>query len=170
MKTASHVFIVMGVAGAGKTTLAAGLAARFGGAYLEGDDFHPAANVEKMTRGEPLTEKDRAPWIDALADAVNKASGNLVFASCSALTPGVRRRLRESISCKTDFLFLDAPEEMIARRLERRPGHFMKAGMLRSQFRTLLRPQNAIVIDANLDQEDVIAAAAREVEARLGPQ
>lgn len=167
MSPVSHAFIVMGVAGAGKTTVAAGLASHFGGVYLEGDDFHPPANVEKMARGKPLNEDDRAPWIDALAEAISKAPDGLVFASCSALTPGVRGRLRDGIARKTDFLFLDASEDMIVRRLEQRPGHFMKAGMLRSQFQTLLRPQNAIMIDASLGQNDVIAAAAREVGARL---
>ncbi len=170
MKSASHVFIIMGVAGAGKTTLAAALAERFGGAYLEGDDFHPAANVEKMSRGEPLSDDDRAPWIDALAGAISKEQAGLVFASCSALTPGVRARLREGAGCAVDFLFLDAPEATIAGRLEQRGGHYMKADMLRSQFEALQRPESAIVIDAGLSREGVFAAAAQAVDARLAEE
>ncbi len=167
MTTASHAIIVMGVAGAGKSTVGAGLAAHFGTAFLQGDEFHPAKNVEKMTRGEPLTDADRGPWIDALAAAICDAREGLVFASCSALTPGVRARLDTAIDRPTAFLFLDAPEGVLLDRLEKRPGHFMKSDMLRSQFETLRRPENAIFVDAALPCDDVLAAAIRQVEAYL---
>lgn len=157
----------MGVAGAGKSTIAAGLAAHFGAAFLEGDDFHPAANVEKMTQGQPLTDADRGPWIDALAAAISAAAPGPVFASCSALTPGVRQRLSERIGRPVEFLLLDAPEDLILRRLEQRRHHFMKPHMLRSQFDTLKRPERALVIDASGRPEDVLALAIEAVEARL---
>lgn len=167
MKTTSCAFIVMGVAGAGKSTIAAGLAAHFGAAFLEGDDYHPAANVEKMTRGEPLTDADRRPWIDALAGAISKDAAGLVFASCSALTPGVRKRLSTGAGRAVEFLLLDAPEDVILQRLEQRRHHFMKPHMLRSQFATLKRPERAIVIDASLPSGDVLASAIKAVGARL---
>ena len=161
------VFIVMGVAGAGKSTVASGLAAHFGAAFLEGDDFHPPANVEKMARGEPLNDADRGPWIDALAAAISHAPETLVFASCSALTPAVRARLRQKNGRRTEFLFLDAPEAAIQKRLENRQGHFMKARMLRSQFETLRPPDEAIVVNAALEPEAVLEAAIAGVEAAL---
>lgn len=167
MNKPSCAFIVMGVAGAGKSTVASGLAAHFGAAFLEGDDFHPLANVEKMTRGEPLTDNDRGPWIDGLVAAIARAPCGLVFASCSALTPVVRARLGAGSGRRTEFLFLDAREEAIARRLEQRKGHFMKARMLRSQFETLTRPANAIVIDATLTRQAVLAAAITAIKTRL---
>lgn len=167
MKTKSCAFIVMGVAGAGKSTVASGLAAHFGAAFVEGDDFHPAANVEKMTRGEPLTDADRGPWIDALAAAISDAPAELVFASCSALTDGVRQRLCGGIGRAVEFVLLDAPEEVILRRLEQRKHHFMKPHMLRSQFETLKRPGRAIVIDARQQSGDVLASAIKAVEASL---
>lgn len=167
METRSCAFIVMGVAGAGKSTVAAGLARHFGAAFLEGDDFHPAANVEKMTRGEPLTDADRRPWIDALAAAIAAAPIGLVFASCSALTPSVRTRLSAGAGRPVEFLLLDAPEETIQRRLEQRRHHFMKPHMLRSQFDTLKRPERALVVDASQPCEDVLASAIGAVEARL---
>lgn len=167
MENRTFAFIVMGVAGAGKSTVASALAAHFGGAFVEGDEFHPAANVEKMTRGEPLTDADRAPWIDALAAAITDAPAGLVFASCSALTMGVRKRLLAGIRRDTEFLLLDAPEDVILRRLEQRKHHFMKPHMLRSQFETLKRPERAIVIDARQQPEVVLASAIRAVEARL---
>jgi carbohydrate kinase (thermoresistant glucokinase family) len=167
MKTHSSAVIVMGVAGAGKSTVAAGLAAHFGAAFLEGDEFHPAANVDKMTHGRPLTDADRAPWIDALAAAISATPAGLVFASCSALTPGVRKRLSDGIGRSVEFVLLDAPEDVILRRLEQRRHHFMKPHMLRSQFETLKRPERAIVIDASRQSDDVVASAIKAVEARL---
>jgi gluconokinase len=167
MSTNACAFIVMGVAGAGKSTVAAGLAAHFGAVFLEGDDFHPAANVEKMTRGEPLTDADRGPWIDALAAAISVAPARLIFASCSALTPDIRKRLCDGASRPVEFLLLDAPEDVILRRLEQRRHHFMKPHMLRSQFETLKRPDHGIVVDASLPSEGVLAAAISAVEVRL---
>lgn len=167
METRFCTVIVMGVAGAGKSTVAAGLAAHFGAVFLEGDDFHPAANVEKMTRGEPLTDEDRGPWIDALAAAISRKPAGIVFASCSALTPDVRKRLCDGAGRPVEFLLLDAPEDVILGRLEQRRHHFMKPHMLRSQFETLKRPERAIVIDASLPPEDVLAMAIKAVETRL---
>ena len=167
MTAESCAFIVMGVAGAGKSTVAAGLAAHFGAVFREGDDFHPPANVEKMTRGEPLSEADRAPWIDALAAAIQNAPPGEVFASCSALTPGVRARLLEKTGRPTQFLFLDASIDVIRRRLEARQGHFMKTHMLKSQFEALQRPEKAIVVDAAQTADGVLAAAIDAVETRL---
>lgn len=133
--------VVMGVSGSGKTTLAQGLGRRLGWVVQEGDDLHPAANVEKMSRGEPLTDQDRWPWLDALgkwldARAAEGASGVL---TCSALRRVYRDRLREGRP-GVRFCHVVAPATTLRDRLEAREregAHYMPASLLPSQLATL---------------------------------
>jgi gluconokinase len=142
--------IVTGVAGAGKTTVGKLMAKDLGWRFYEGDDFHPAANVEKMRRGEPLTDEDRRPWLDALRAVIQAAlkNGENGILTCSALKRCYRARLR--VSEQVIFAHLAATPDVIQRRLEHRQGHFMNPSLIESQFATLETPQSALSLDASL--------------------
>ena len=145
------MFIIFtGVAGAGKTTVGRLLAQELGWRFYEGDDFHPPANVEKMRRGEPLTDDDRRPWLDALRAIVQQALENAEngILSCSALKRCYRRRLR--VNEAVVFVHLAATRDVIQRRLGHRQGHFLSPSLMESQFGTLETPQTALILDASL--------------------
>lgn len=130
--------VVMGVSGSGKTTVGRGLAQRLGWVYAEGDDFHPAENVEKMRNGVALTDEDRLPWLERLRDWVTdqRAAGAEVVVTCSAL----RRSYRELLSDGRPWMWfchLSLPEEVLAARLAERRGHYMPASLLQSQLDSL---------------------------------
>ncbi|MFJ2965535.1 gluconokinase [Streptomyces collinus] len=131
-----HVVVVMGVAGTGKTTIGPLLAARLGVPYAEGDDFHPPANIDKMSAGTPLTDEDRLPWLDAIgAWAQGRARlGGVV--SCSALKRSYRDRLRAAAPGVV-FVHLTGDRALIEDRMSHRQGHFMPTALLDSQFATL---------------------------------
>ncbi len=156
-KIALCALIVMGVSGSGKSTIASGLAERLGWTFEDGDRFHPPGNVAKMSAGQPLTDEDRWPWLQAIADEIGRvcrAGGHLVVA-CSALKRAYRDVL---VGARTDvrFVFLEGSPALIADRLARRKGHFMPPGLLDSQFRALEPPQAdeqaiAVPIDATVE-------------------
>src|SRR3954462_2501395 len=131
----------MGVSGSGKSTIADHLAARLGWRYEDGDRFHPANNVAKMSAGHPLTDDDRWPWLQAIADEIARlsAAGERAVIACSAL----KRAYREVLVHGRDdvrMVFLAGPQDLTAPRLAARKGHFMPQGLLASQFKTLERP------------------------------
>ncbi|WP_431946692.1 gluconokinase [Actinacidiphila sp. bgisy167] len=126
----------MGVSGSGKSTVGGLLAERLGVPYAEADDFHPPANIAKMSAGHPLDDEDRAPWLDAIAAWITGRGDRGGVVSCSALRRRYRDRLRKD-SPGLFFLHLDGSEELIAARLAARTGHFMPAGLLRSQLEAL---------------------------------
>src|SRR5215831_7106544 len=136
------VIVVMGVSGAGKSTIAAMLAVRLGWAYEDADWFHPPANIEKMHSGRPLIDEDRRPWLDAIAawiDAVRRAGGHGVIA-CSALKRAYREVLMRGRS-DVRLVYLKGERDLIARRMSLREGHhFMPAALLDSQFAALEEP------------------------------
>jgi gluconokinase len=149
--------VVMGVSGSGKTTIADRLAERLGWPCEDGDKYHPKSNVEKMSAGHPLTDEDRWPWLNAIADEIGRvceARGHVVVA-CSAL----KRTYRDVLLRGRDdvrIVFLNGAQKLIAGRLALRKDHFMPPGLLDSQFRTLETPgpdENAIdvSIDASVD-------------------
>ena len=146
--------IVMGVAGSGKSTVGKALAQSIGASFIDGDDFHPPENVEKMRNGTPLTDADRAGWLDTLAAQLAATDTPIVLA-CSALKEDYRARLRRG-SKDALFVFLDAPATAIAPRLQNRSGHFMPASLLESQFATLEPPADAVKVDATQPVEDII--------------
>jgi gluconokinase len=149
--------VVMGVSGSGKSTIADRLAARLRWSYEDGDKFHPASNVAKMSAGHPLTDEDRWPWLQAIAgeiDRVCKAGQHAVIA-CSALKRAYRDIL---VHGRNDvrIIFLKGTQELIGSRLSQRKGHFMPPGLLASQFKTLEPPgasENPVTvsIDASVD-------------------
>jgi gluconokinase len=142
MPDAPPVLIVMGVAGTGKTTVGAMLAGRLHWLYAEADDFHPAANVEKMAAGTPLTDADREPWLAAIGRWIDEraAAGEPAIVTCSGLKRAYRDRLRQGRP-QVRVVFLEGSRELIARRLAARHGHFMRVEMLDSQFADLEPPE-----------------------------
>ena len=130
--------VVMGVSGSGKSTVAAALAGALGGIYLDADDFHPPANVAKMSSGTPLTDDDRRPWLQAVADeiAVQSAKGRLAVVACSALRRRYRDALREAAP-DLFFVQLDGSPELLASRIGARTDHFMPPALLASQLEAL---------------------------------
>jgi len=162
------IVVVMGVSGAGKTTIGRGLAERLGAAFVEGDDLHPAANVEKMRRGQPLTDEDRAPWLADLARlARDLGQGDRdVVLACSALKQSYRDILAAADPGRVRFVYLQAAPDLIRARMKARTGHFMPASLLESQFADLEEPQAALVIDAAERSEQILD----EIEAELARQ
>ncbi|MGW0825679.1 gluconokinase [Streptomyces sp. NPDC002845] len=130
------VVVVMGVAGTGKTTVGPLLAARLGVPYAEGDDFHPEANIAKMSAGEPLDDADRWPWLDAIGTWAHDRAGLGGVVSCSALKRSYRDRLRAAAPGLV-FVHLTGDRELIEDRIAHRQGHFMPTALLDSQFATL---------------------------------
>ncbi len=130
--------VVMGVSGTGKSTLGAELADRLGRPFLEGDAFHPAANVATMAAGIPLTDDDRRPWLDAIVAAMasHAAADESTVVACSALRRAYRDRLRAAPG-RVRFVLVDIPADELARRMSSRPGHFMPPGLRASQLATL---------------------------------
>src|SRR3569833_3430908 len=142
------VLILMGVSGSGKTTIGARLAQDLGWRFLDADDFHPAENIRKMTEGQPLTDDDRAPWIERLRREIAAvlAAGESIALACAALSGASREKLAVDPS-QVRFVFLLGSPALIRQRLRNRSGHFMKESMLASQFAALEEPSDALVVD-----------------------
>lgn len=143
-----RILLITGVAGSGKSTLGQRAAAQLHWPYFEADDFHSPANRNKMERGIPLTDEDRAPWLDAIRSAMNavRARGERAVFTCSALKQSYRDHLIGNANDVT-VVFLTADFETILQRVSRRQGHFMKAEMVRSQFEALEPPRDALTLD-----------------------
>ncbi len=159
------VVILMGVSGSGKTTIGRKLADELGWSFYEGDDFHSAANIEKMSRGVPLTDEDRGPWLAALRAVVDRAieKGESAVLACSALKASYREILRGD-HAGVVFVYLKADPLEIAERLEHRAGHYAKRDLLPSQIATLEEPADAVTVDASRTPEEIVA----EIRRRLG--
>jgi gluconokinase len=158
--------VLMGVTGSGKTTVGRLLARELGWTFLDADDYHPAANVEKMRRGVPLTDEDRRPWLEALRRRVDEACarGENVVLACSALKHAYQEYLQHDVVGQVYYVQLRGSEALIGARLAARKGHFMNPGLLHSQFETLEPPDDALQIDITPPPE-VIAA---EIRRRFG--
>lgn len=144
----SFRLVIMGVSGCGKSSVGAALSEALSVPYVDGDDLHPATNVAKMARGEPLTDADRWPWLDLVTETLR--SGAPIMVGCSALKRVYRDRLRQAGEVR--FLHLAGTPEVIAARLGARRGHFMPPGLLESQFATLEPPGPDEAITADIDQ------------------
>lgn len=157
----------MGVSGTGKTTIGKGLSKRLGIPFVEGDDYHPQANVDKMASGKPLNDADRAPWLAALGEVLAKAheSGRGCILACSALKQRYRDTLRQAAQAPVHFVWLHGERELLAKRLSERKGHYFKADLLDSQFEALEAPQQAIELDVVERPEQLIRQAAEKLEA-----
>jgi gluconokinase len=152
----------MGVVGAGKTTVGMLLAQKLGWCFADADDYHPAANVEKIRDGIPLDDTDRAPWLAALRDAILhwNAKGQDAVLACSALKRKYRDVLRVS---GVHFVYLKGDFELIEQRLRNRSGHFASDSILKSQFEDLEKPADAITVEIDKTPEALVT----EIIARL---
>jgi gluconokinase len=150
------IIVVMGVSGSGKTTVGTMLAAAMECPFLEGDSLHSKENVDKMSRGIPLTDADRAPWLAAIHGRIREVfrRGLDLVVGCSALKRQYRSVLAKDVPIT--WVYLKGSPALIRARLEHRPGHFMKADMLASQFEALEEPDDALVVDASLPPSAVV--------------
>jgi gluconokinase len=160
------IVVLMGVSGSGKTTVGRLLADQLGWAFVEADDYHPAANVEKMRRGEPLTDADRRPWLDALRRRIDDACrrGENVVLACSALKHAYQDYLERDDPACVWYVYLHGSEDLICRRLAARKGHFMNPALLHSQFELLEPPADAVRVDVAPSPEDIVAEIRRKLE------
>jgi gluconokinase len=160
--SAPRAVVVMGVSGCGKTSVGRALAQRLGARFIDGDDFHPPANVEKMRAGVPLDDVDRAPWLARLNAVLRHATARdePVVLACSAL----RQRYRDALADRLPgvrFVHLSGSPELIAARLAQRRHRYMPASLLASQFAALEPPSDAVVVDVGGGVEAIAEAAAR---------
>src|SRR5882762_7955609 len=152
--------VVMGVSGSGKTTIADTLALRLNWDFEDGDIFHPASNVAKMSAGQPLTDEDRWPWLQAIADEIDRVceAGEHAVIACSALKRAYRDILVHGRS-DVRIIYLKGTQELIANRLALRKGHFMPPGLLASQFKTLEPPgtdENPVTVSIDAPVEAIV--------------
>jgi gluconokinase len=160
--------VVMGVSGSGKSTIAERLAARLGWRYEDGDKYHPPANVAKMSAGHPLTDEDRWPWLQAIADEIDRTckQDEHAVVACSAL----KRAYRDVLVHGRDdvrIVFLNGTQDLIAGRLAARKGHFMPPGLLTSQFKTLEPPQpteRPITVSIDAPVETIVDDIIRQLK------
>ena len=160
------ILIIFGVSGAGKTTLGKLLARELGWSFIEADDFHPAANIEKMRSGHPLTDKDRWPWLEQLRQQIERSfsAGENAVLACSALKRAYRDRLR--VSDEVKFVFLSGDYALVEKQLRSRHGHFMNADLLQSQVNDLEKPEpheNVLTIELGRTPEEIV----ERIEAKL---
>lgn len=159
-------YVMMGVSGSGKTTVGAKLAQALGIDYLEGDELHPADNVQKMAAGIPLTDADREPWLRHIAERLRQAkdAGRGLVVASSALKRSYRDLLRSAGDPDVRFVYLKGAKSLIAGRLAKRRGHFMPAGLLDSQLAALQEPapdEHAWIVDASKTPKTIVAHLVR---------
>ena len=147
----------MGVSGCGKTSIGKLLAEKLDVPFYDGDDFHPELNVEKMRSGKPLNDKDRYPWLAALANQISKMDQqNGGVLACSALKQTYRDILEEEAGAKVTFVYLKGGRKLIADRLSDREGHYMPAELLDSQFKDLEEPGDAVTVLISQTPEKIV--------------
>ncbi len=159
------VVLIMGVSGAGKTTVGRRLAEVVGWRFVEGDDFHPAANVEKMRSGHPLTDADRRPWLERLHAAIAEQvrMNQPAVIACSVLKATYRTIVEEGGGHCVRVVYLKGTADLFRERLSGRRGHFMRPELLDSQLAILEEPADALVIDAALPPDDIVLQIRRSL-------
>jgi len=160
----THRIVIMGVSGCGKSSVGAALGAALGIPYRDGDDLHPAANVEKMRNGIPLNDGDRWPWLDRVAHVLNDEAP--VIVGCSALRRAYRDRIRSGAGGAVRFVHLAGSRDIIAARMAARTGHYMPTTLLDSQFATLEAPgpDEALTLDIDAPLEALVGAILGDIK------
>jgi gluconokinase len=161
MSVDKDLYVVMGVAGSGKSLIGAALAYALSVAFVDGDDLHSPENIERMASGVPLTDDDRASWLRGIADRMGeaKAAGTGIVVACSALKRAYRDFLRAQAG-EVRFVFLTGPRGLIEKRLAHRPGHFMPPSLLDSQLAILEEPgadENVLVCDISKSPDAIVS-------------
>lgn len=159
------VIVIMGVSGAGKTTVGSRLAAKLHWTFRDGDEFHPPTNVAKMASGTPLTDDDRWPWLEAIHAYLSQTldSGESAIVACSALKEEYRRRLSDGLP-GVRFVHLSGTPELLAQRVAARKDHFMPPGLLGSQLAILEAPSDALVVDIAQSPDELTEEIIRRLE------
>lgn len=165
-----YAIIVMGVSGSGKSSIGEEMAKELRLPFMEGDSLHPASNVEKMSKGIPLTDEDRMPWLDKIGEVMKAslAKGESIIVSCSALKRIYRDRLRSAAGGNLFFVYLEGSKELLTDRMGHRTGHFMPASLLESQLATLEVPtgeKGVVTVDIDDTVEDIAANAVKDLAA-----
>jgi len=150
------IVIVMGVVGAGKTTIGRLLAQQLGWSFSDADDYHAASSVEKIRNGIPLTDEDRTPWLQALREAIVRwiAEGKNEVLACSALKRAYRQMLQAGPDVR--FVYLEGTAVLIAERLRSRRGHFANEQILSSQLADLEKPEGAVTVNISASPEEIV--------------
>ncbi len=158
------IVVIMGVAGSGKTTIGSLLAQQLGWEFADADNFHSAENIERIRKGTPLTDEERAPWLRAIRDAMLQwvAEKKNAVLACSVLKQSYREQLYHGPEAK--LVYLKGDYKLIYERLIQRKGHFADSDLLASQFETLEEPSDAITVEVNQTPEEIVS----EIRARLG--
>ena len=151
------VILIMGVSGSGKTTIGQMLGSQLNWPFVDGDNLHSATNIAKMAAGIPLTDEDRAPWLQSIHDQIEswRSQQRSGIVACSALKEGYRQILITSSDVK--LVYLRGSYDLIYSRMQHRPGHYMKPEMLQSQFAALEEPANALVVDVAKSAAEIVS-------------
>ena len=167
-----HAIIVMGVSGSGKSSVGEAMAQALAVEFTEGDALHPASNVEKMSKGIPLTDEDRMPWLDIIGKTMKAAldCGEGIVLSCSALKKSYRDRLRAAVDGNLFFVYLHGSKELLTERMGARKGHFMPLSLLENQLATLEVPSGepgVVTVDIDGTIDEIAKTALRDLKALL---
>jgi gluconokinase len=157
--------VLMGVSGSGKTRVGKKLAEELGWDFYDGDEFHPQANIEKMSHGIPLTDADRWPWLDRLNQQILECLENCWpgVLACSALKQSYRERLLKNTS-RTALVYLRGDFQLINQRMQQRHGHYMQAGMLQSQFEALEEPTKGLAVDIDMEPDIIVTEIIQRLD------
>lgn len=159
--------VIMGVSGSGKSTVARSVARRLGWNFSDADNHHPPSNVAKMSAGEPLTDDDRQPWLQALRDLIADSldGGDSIVLACSALKAEFRAQLLEGNEAR--FVYLKGDRDLIEARMQKRRGHFMSPAMIDSQFAALEEPKEAFTVDVTQDLGTIVDSIVDNIQSEL---
>lgn len=157
------ILLVMGVSGSGKSTIGELLAKRLGIEFFDADDYHPKENVRKMAEGNPLSDLDRQGWLERLNLLAKNHETVGALIACSALKNKYRAMLKKDIENSLRFIYLKGSFEEVSLRLEKRKGHFMPPGLLRSQFEALEVPQEAITVPITGVPEEIVSTIIKKL-------